>query len=100
MSDQMSLHRNKSSGQSSMNFKGAAQTNYVKESHFLSRERITVMISVVSEKQSPAPKVEFVFKGVRKRLKLNVPQDVTVEWAPKGPYRLKHVLQFIERFPA
>ena len=62
-SDQMPLHRDESSGQSSMNFQGAAQTIYVKENHSLSREHITVMTSVASGKQSSAPKLEFISKG-------------------------------------
>ena len=99
-SDQMSLHRNESSGQSSMNFKGTAKTTYVKEKHSFSWERITVMTSVASGKQLPTPKVEFVFKGNGKWVNLNVLQDVTVQWVPKGSYALKHDLQFIERIPA
>ena len=41
MSDQMPLHRNELSNEKTLNFKGATQTTYVKEYHFLSRERIT-----------------------------------------------------------
>ena len=31
-----------------------------------------------------------------KRVKLNVPNNVSVQWAPKGSYRLEHVLKFIQ----
>lgn len=78
-SDQMSLHRNESSGQSSMDCKRTAKTTYVKEKHSFSWERITVMTSVASGKQLSTPKVEFVFKGNGKRVNLNVLQDVTVQ---------------------
>ena len=38
--DQMPLHRNESSQQKTLNFKG--QDTFVKENHMLSRERVTV----------------------------------------------------------
>ena len=100
MSDQMPLHRNESSEQKTLNFKGASQSTYVKENHSLSRERITVMTSVASNKTASSPNLEFVFKGVGKRVKLNVPKNVSVQWAPKGSYRSEHVLKFIEKVPA
>ena len=55
------------------------------------------MTSVASEKSPSAPNLEFVFKGVGTRVKLNLPSDVSVQWAPKGYYRLEHVLKFINR---
>ena len=87
VSDQMPLHRNESSEQKTLNFKGASQSTYIKENHSLSRERITVMTSVASNKTASSPNLEFVFKGVGKRVKLNVPNNVSVQWAPKGSYR-------------
>ena len=99
MSDQMPLHRNESSNEKTLNFKGAAQTTYVKENHSLSRERITVMTSVSSGKQATAPKLEFIFKGAGKRVKLDPPSGVTVQWAPKGSYRLEHVQNFCDKVP-
>ena len=56
MPGQMPFYRIKSSCRSSMNFKGAAQTTYVKENYSLSRERIIVIASIASEKQSSTPK--------------------------------------------
>ena len=50
MSDQMPLHRNESSEQKTLNFKGASQSTYVKENHSLSRARITVMTSAATNK--------------------------------------------------
>ena len=97
MSDQMPLHRNESSQEKTLSFKGASQTTFVKENHMLSRERITVMTSVTSKKTFSGPGLEFVFKGVGKRVKLNPPPSISIQWAPKGSYRLEHVLKFIEK---
>ena len=99
MSDQMPLHRNESSGEKTLNFKGSSQTTYVKENHSLSRERTTVMTSLSSEKVSTAPKLEFVFKGVGTRVKLDPPAGVTVQWAPKGSYRVEHMVKFCSQVP-
>ena len=41
--DQMSLHRNESGSQKSLNFSGSAQSCFVKENHHLTRERSTVL---------------------------------------------------------
>ena len=97
MSDQVPLHRNESSEQKTVNFKSASQITYVKENHSLSGERITVLTSVASNKTASSPNPEFVFKGVGKRVKLNVPNNISVQWALKGSYRLEHVLKFIEK---
>ena len=64
------------------------------------RETITVMSSVGSNKTASLPNLEFVFKGVGQRLKLTVPNNVSIQWAPKGSYRLEHNLKFIEKVPA
>ena len=69
----------------------------VKENHSLSQERITVMTSVASSKTASSPNLEFVFKEVGKIVELYVPNNVSVQWAPKGSYRLEHVLKFIEK---
>ena len=58
------------------------------------------MTSVASNKTALSPNLEFLFKGVGKRVKLNVPNNVSVQCAPKGSYRLEHVLTFIEKVPA
>ena len=69
----------------------------VKENHSLPQERITVMTSVASNETTSSPNLEFVFKWVGKIVELNVPNNVSVQWAPKGSYRLEHVLKFIEK---
>ena len=78
MSDQMPLHRNESSNEKTLNFKGASQTTNVKENHSLSRERITAM-TLASGRPFSAPELEFVFKGTGKRVKPNPPSVVTAE---------------------
>ena len=100
MSDQMPLHSNESSNEKTLNFKGAPQTTYVKENHSLSRERITAMTSLASGCPFSAPELEFVFKGTGKRVKLNPPSGVTVQWAPKGSYKLENVVKFCDQVPA
>ena len=79
MADQMPLHRNESSQENTLSFKEAVQTTYVKENNSLPRERVTVMTSLASEKSLSAPNLEFVFKRVEKRVKLNPPSDVTLQ---------------------
>ena len=58
------------------------------------------MTSITSNKMASLPNLEFVFKGMGKRVKLNVPNNVSMQWAPKGSYRLEHVLKFIKNVPA
>ena len=58
------------------------------------------MTSVASRQPSSAPNLEFSFKRAGKRVKLNPPSGVTVQWAPKGSYRLEHVLKFCNQVPA
>ena len=99
MADQIPLHSNESSQKKTLNFKGAVQTTYVKKNDSLSRERITVITSVASQKSSSAPNLEFVFKGAVKRVKLS-PPSVTLQWAPKGSYRLEHKIKFCDQVPA
>ena len=53
-----------------------------------------------AEKSSSAPNLEFVFKGAGKRVKLSPPFDVTLQWEPKGSYRLEHVIKFCNQVPA
>ena len=76
MADQMPLRRNEASREKTLNFKGAVQTTYMKESHSLSLSRVTVMTSIASEKSLSAPNLEFVFKGAGKKVKLNPPSDI------------------------
>ena len=100
MSDQMPLHRNESSNEKTLNFKGAPQKIYVKENHSLSRERIAAMTLLTFVRPFSEPELEFVFKGTDKRVKLNLPSGVTVQWAPKGYYRLEHVVKFCDQVTA
>ena len=99
MSDQISSHRNESSNEKTLKFKGAPETAYVKENHSVSRERITAMTSLASGRRFSALELEFVFKGTGKRVTLNSPSGVTVQWAFKGSYRLKHVVKFCDQVP-
>ena len=48
----MPLHRNKSSGQKTLKFKGNDQTSFVKENNHLSRKRTTVMTIASSSLQN------------------------------------------------
>ena len=58
------------------------------------------MTSVASEKSSSAPNLEFVFKGAGKRVHLNSPSDVTLQWVSKGLYKLEDVNKFCDYVPA
>ena len=40
-----------------------------------------------------------MFKGKGNRIKLNPPQDAKFQWAPKGSYRLEHMLNTIANLP-
>ena len=66
------LHRNKSSGQKSLNLSGKDQSCFVKENYHLSNERCTVMIIAFSANQIKTPSLEFVFEGKGKRVKFEV----------------------------
>ena len=69
--DQMPLHRNESSNEPTLAWKGRHQTTFIKENHMLSRERITVMTVVASDGRTW---IEFLFKGVGTRTKLDQPK--------------------------
>ena len=58
------------------------------------------MISLASGRPFSVPVLEFVFKGIGKRVKLNPPSGVTVQWALKGSYSLEHVVKFYAQVPA
>ena len=92
----MPLHRNESLSQKIMSITGFDA--YVKENHNLSRERVTVYNKVSGDpnvKLNP----EFVFKGKDTRTTLNPPKGIKFQWAPKGSYRLDHMLKTIENLP-
>ena len=88
--DQMPLHRNETSQQATLNFKGRHISTFVKENHQLSRERLTVM-TVVSSKKSITPVLEFVLRK-RNASQTNAPGKHTLQWAEKGSYRLEHTV--------
>ena len=84
--DQMPLHRNESSNQKTYNFTGNDQSCFVKENNHLSRERCTVMTIASSSNDIHKYPLEFVFKGMDKRVKVNPPNNTNVQWAEKGSY--------------
>ena len=94
--DQMPLHRNESSQQKTLTFKG--QDTFVKENHMLSRERVTVFTQVSSD---PAINInpEFVFKGIGTRTKLTLDGNVKYQWSVSGSYREEHMLKTISNLP-
>ena len=94
--DQIPLHRNESSSQRTLNFKGV--DTFVKENYNLSRERVTVFTQVCGDpnlKLQP----EFVFKEKETRTTLHPPEGIKYNWAPKGSYRLQQMLYTISNLP-
>ena len=89
----MPLHRNKSSSQKTLNFKG--EETFVKQNHMLPRERVTVFTQVSSDSKFYTP--EFVFKG--KGTKINVEADIKLQWSPSGSHRLDQLLKTISNLP-
>ena len=63
---------------------------YVKENYNLSRERVTAFTQIY---------VEFVFKGKGTRNKLDPPDGIKFNWAPRGSYRLDQMLKTISNLP-
>ena len=94
--DQMPLHRNESSSQKTLTFKG--MDTFVKENYMLSRERITAYTQLISEEPFYLPP-EFVFKGKGTRTKLDPPSGVHFQWAVKGSYRIEQMLETIKHLP-
>ena len=93
----MSLHRNESSGQATLSFK--KKEVFIKENHHLSRERITVFTQIATDGGFDLYP-EFVFKWTGKRpSKLTTLPNVHYQWAPKGSYRLKQLLETIKHLP-
>ena len=86
--DQMPLHRNESLTQKTLNF--FDMDAYVKENYNLSRERVTAFTQIY---------VEFVFKGKGTRNKLDPPDGIKFNWAPRGSYRLDQMLKTISNLP-
>ena len=91
----MPLHRNESSSQKTLNFKG--EETFIKENHMLSRERVTVFTQVSSD--SKFYKSKFVFKGKGTRTKINVEEDIKFQWFPSGSYRLDQLLKTKSNLP-
>ena len=93
--DQMPLHRNESSQQKTITFKG--EDTFIRENHNLSRERLTVFTQV-SSASTINLKSEFVFKRTGVRAKVAV-DNVNYQWSPSGSYRLEHILKTISNLP-
>lgn len=53
----------------------------------------------LSSEKNVKLKPEFLFKGAGKRVQLNPPEGVNVQWAPKGSYRLENMEAMIEQLP-
>ena len=95
----MPLHRNESTSQKTLNFKGREQSCFVKENHHLSREQYIGMAIVSLSKDIKPPPLEFIFKGKEQRFTVNPPGKVKVQWANKDSYRVKHILVYINGLP-
>ena len=91
--DQMALYRTESSSWKTLNLNGYEM--YVRKNYNLSRERVTVFTQV-SNDPTLNWKSEFFFKGKGTRTKINSADGMQYQWAPKNPYRLKHMLKTIE----
>ena len=63
----------------------------------LSRDRCTVITAISSSSDVQSPPLEFVFKGKGKRVHINPPPNVKVQWAEKA---LEHVLEYVKRLPS
>ena len=70
---------------------------FVKENHYLSCEQCTVMTVASSSKELKPP--PFVFKGKGIRFFVKPPGKVTVQWAEKGSYHIKQMLDYINKLP-
>lgn len=95
--DQMPLHRNETSKQKSLSFKG--WETVVKQNHHLTCERVTCMTIVSSKDGCLPPHFVFKGKGTRIQLGLNRPAGVTTLFAEKGSYRLPTMLDTIKQLP-
>ena len=98
-SDQMPLHESEGANTKSLSIRG--EDVYVKENYAASRKRVTVMTTVSSSASTPPRHVEFVFKGMGTRTTVRIPYGIpiSVQWAPKGSYRLDQLLHFVESLP-
>ena len=94
--DQMPLHRNESSQQKTLTFKG--EDKFFKENYMLSSERATIFTQV-SGQEKIILNPEFVFKGVGTRTKVSVPDTVKYQWSASGSYRIDQMLKTISNLP-
>ncbi|CAL4062693.1 unnamed protein product [Meganyctiphanes norvegica] len=92
--DQMPLQRNKISKQKSMTHQN--QAAYVKENYTMSRERASVYTQLSTEPQNTMPTPEILFKGKGVGVHINPPQNMSVQFAPKGSYRLENMLKMVK----
>ena len=72
---------------------------YVKENYNLSCERATVITQVSSDPTGNFYP-EFVVKWKGRRINLNSPDGMKVQWIDSGSCRLEHMLQTIENLPS
>ena len=91
--DQMPLHRNETSNEKTLTQKN--QAVYVKENYMLSRERCTVYTQLSTDPENKMPTPEILFKGKGVRIKVNPPEDMNVQFAQKGSYRLENMLEMV-----
>ena len=93
----MTLHRNDSSEQATLSFKN--KEAFIKENHRLSRERVTIFTQIATDRGVDLYP-EFVCKETGKRPpKLTTLPNVHYQWAPKGLYHLKQLLETIKHLP-
>ena len=89
----MPLHRNECASQRTLNFTGL--DTYVKENYSLARERDSNCVCTSSKRLFNQTITWICIQGKRKRTKVNAPENVHYQWAPKGSYRLKQMLKTI-----
>ena len=88
-------HRNESSQEKTMAFKG--EDTFIKENHRPSRERVTVFTQVASVSKIVL-QPESIFKGKGVRAKVAV-ENANFQWSPSGSYRLEHMIRTISNLP-
>ena len=81
----MPLHRNESSQQKILTFKG--EDTFVKENYMLSRKGAMVFTQVSSQEKIKL-NPEFVFKGIGTQTTVSVPDTLKYQWSAGGSYRI------------
>ena len=98
--DQKPLYFNSSLAAKTLAPRGAKKIP-VKESVAASRERFTLMTSCVSWTVTKPPGLAVLFRydgaeGSKVRASVVAGRRGLVQWAPKGSYRLLHVLEYLK----